>query len=245
MLTLFPNALFICLDSNQPPKTPPRVPSDCGFLLYSGEESRIIQAARTSKGQFLPQSLNRLMTTLFQRFFGRLAYFAPGGYSIRPRLHRWRGVRLGRGVWISQYTYLDELYPEAISIGDNSTIGLRTSIITHLHWGPKRAVDGFKEVVIEDDVFIGPHCLILPGVRVGQGAVVKGGSVLARNVPPRSLWGPPPSGHLGRVTVPLTAQHSYEEFVWGLQDLLPDGKPVANIPLRAPPAPAAVELKKL
>lgn len=160
------------------------------------------------------------MSTIFQRLLSKIAFFAPGGYALRPRLHRLRGVKIGQGVWISQYVYLDELYPEAISIGDNSTIGLRTSIITHLHWGPKRSVDGYKEVVIEDNVFIGPHCLILPGVWVGHGAVVKGGAVLTRNVPAQTLWGPAPSAQLGRVTVPLTAQHSYEEFVWGLKDLV-------------------------
>ncbi len=126
---------------------------------------------------------------------------------------------MGKNVWISQHVYLDELYPEAISIGDNSTIGLRTSIITHLHWGPKRANNGYKEVIIEKDVFVGPHCLILPGVRVGEGSVIKGGSVLTRNVPPHSFWGPPPSGPLGQVTVPLTAQYSYDEFVSGLKGL--------------------------
>src|SRR5439155_7145859 len=100
----------------------------------------------------------------------------PGGYTLRPRIHRLRGARIGSNVWISQYVYLDELYPEAISIGDKSTIGLRSSIITHLHWGPKQSENGYKEVVIERDVSIGPHCLILPGVRVGEGSVIKGGT---------------------------------------------------------------------
>lgn len=176
---------------------------------------------------------------IFKRLLARIAYFAPGGYKIRPRAHRLRGIKIGRGVWISQYVYLDEIYPEAISIGDNSTIGLRTSIITHLHWGPKRPKDGFKEVVIEDDVFIGPHCLILPGVRIGRGAVIKGGSVLTRSVPPHTLWGPPPCAQLGRVTVPLTAQHSFEEFAWGLRDVVPEGNQAATSqPRGTPPARA-------
>ena len=159
------------------------------------------------------------MKTIFQRLVNRIAYFAPGGYRVRPWAHRLRGVKIGRNVWISQYVYLDELYPEGISIGDNCSIGLRTSIIAHLHWGPRRSEKGYREVIIEDDVFVGPHCLILPGVKVGHGSVIKGGSVLTHSVPPRSLWGPAPSGLLGQVTVPLTPEHSYEEFVWGLKTL--------------------------
>lgn len=156
------------------------------------------------------------MKELLNRILHKIAFFGPGGYGMRPRMHRLRGARIGSAVWISQYVYLDELYPEAISIGDNSTIGLRSSIITHLHWGPRRSVGGFKEVVIEQNVFIGPHCLILPGVRVGEGSVIRGGTVLTRNVPAHTFWGEPLSGPLGTVTVPLTAEHSYDEFVRGL-----------------------------
>ena len=53
-----------------------------------------------------------------------MAYVAPGGYSLRPWLHKKRGSRIGKGVWISQLVYIDELYPEAVTIGENSTIGL-------------------------------------------------------------------------------------------------------------------------
>jgi hypothetical protein len=46
---------------------------------------------------------------------------------------------------------------------------------------------------------------------------VKGGSVLTTNVPANTLWGPPASQPLGRVTVPLTQETSYDEFVRGLR----------------------------
>jgi NDP-sugar pyrophosphorylase family protein len=148
-----------------------------------------------------------------------MAVHLPGGYSLRPMLHRWRGVKLGRNVWISQSVYLDELYPEAIAIGDNTTIGLRTSVFAHFHWGPKLESGGFKPVIIGADVFIGPHCVILPGVRIGPGSVIKAGSVVSRNVPPRVLWGDAGPGALAIVTVPLTPVHSYDEFTKGLRPL--------------------------
>jgi acetyltransferase-like isoleucine patch superfamily enzyme len=159
----------------------------------------------------------------FNRVLNKLAFMAPGGYTVRPRLHKLRGVRMGRNVWVSQFVYIDELHPEAVTIGDNVTIGLRTSIFTHMYWGPRRSQNGFKPVVIERNAFIGPHCVILPGVRVGEAAVVKGGSVLTRNVPPFTFWGLADPGPLARVGVPLTHEHSYDEFVRGLK------------PLRTPP----------
>jgi acetyltransferase-like isoleucine patch superfamily enzyme len=151
------------------------------------------------------------------RFMNKLAFVIPGGYSIRPWLQKRRGVNFGTNVWISQYVYFDELHPEAITIGDDCTIGLRTSIFTHFYWGPRRSQNGYSEVVLEKGVFIGPHCLILPGVRVGEGAVIKGGSVLSRDVPSYTFWGPPPAGPLARVTVPLTPENTYDQFVRGLK----------------------------
>jgi acetyltransferase-like isoleucine patch superfamily enzyme len=148
-----------------------------------------------------------------------LASIAPGGYSLRPWLHKARGVKVGKNVWISQYVYLDELHPEGITIMDNSSIGLRTSIFTHFYWGSRKSANGYSEVVIEKDVFIGPHCLILPGVRIGEGAVIKGGTVVSRDVPPFTFWGLPNAGPLARVTVPLTPVHEYQEFVEGLKPI--------------------------
>ena len=58
------------------------------------------------------------------RLLHKLAYIVPGGYSLRPWLHKIWGSRIGKGVWISQLVYIDELYPEAVTIGENSTIGL-------------------------------------------------------------------------------------------------------------------------
>ncbi len=41
-----------------------------------------------------------------------------------------------------------------------------------------------KAVVIEDDVWVGTHSVILPGVKIGRGAVVSANSVVARDIEP-------------------------------------------------------------
>lgn len=156
------------------------------------------------------------LPVLFSRLLGKIALFAPGGFSIRPWLHRIRGAGIGKNVWIGQFAYIDEVHPADVTIGDNSTIGLRTSIIAHFYSGPRRPVSNGK-VVIEKDVFIGPHCVILPNVRIGEGAVIRAGTVVSRNVPPRTFWGAPSGEALGMATVPLTPDHTYEEFLHGLK----------------------------
>ena len=111
-------------------------------------------------------------------------------------------------MWLAQYVHLDEVYPEPISIGDNCTIGLRTSMFSHFQWGSPRGSEGSKPIVVEYNVFVGPHRIILPGVRIGEGAVIKAGSVVSRNVPPQVLWEDAGSGPLAAATVPLTPQYS-------------------------------------
>jgi len=160
-----------------------------------------------------------MIKNLVSRLFHRLAFVMPGGTSLRPWLHKMRGTKIGKNVWISRMVYIDELHPEIVTIHDNCTIGLRTSIFTHFYWGPRKSNYTGGKVVIEKDAFIGPHCVILPNVRVGQGAVVKAGTIVTKDVPPYTLWGAPSAGPIGKVTVPLTPEHTYEDFIRGLKPL--------------------------
>ena len=166
-----------------------------------------------------------MFRSLLDRFLHKIAYVAPGGWTVRPWLHRLRGVKIGKRVWISQFVYIDEVHPEAVTIQDNCTIGLRTSIFAHFYWGARKLASAGGQVVIEQDTFVGPHCLILPGVRIGRGAVIKAGSVVTRDVPAHAFWGPAPSGALGEATVPLTPDHSYEAFLKGLRPTRRRGGP--------------------
>lgn len=157
-----------------------------------------------------------MLSQLLRRLIHKFAFVLPGGNTVRPWLHRLRGVRIGDNVWISQFVYIDELHPEGVSIGKNCTIGLRTSIFTHLYFGPRQSTNN-GSVVIEEDVFIGPHCVILPNVKIGAGSVIKAGTVVSTNVPPHAIWGSPPAGALATATVPLTSEFSYDEFVRGVR----------------------------
>lgn len=81
-----------------------------------------------------------------------------------------------------------------ITIGDNTMIGPNTVIIDHdghVAWpledrwikqGP------IKEIVIENDVWIGMNCMILKGVTIGSGAIIAAGSVVVGNVESNSVY---------------------------------------------------------
>ncbi len=44
-----------------------------------------------------------------------------------------------------------------------------------------------KEIIVEDYVWIGANCIILPGVRIGKGSVISAGSVVHKDIPPMCL----------------------------------------------------------
>ena len=161
-----------------------------------------------------------MMRSLMSRVLSKIAFFAPGGSTLRPWLHRQRGVKISKGAWISQLVYIDEAHPEQIIIKENSVIGLRTTIFAHLYYygsGKKERKPG--KVVIEKNVYIGPHCVILPNVTIGEGSVIMAGTIVSKNVPPNVLWGHSNASAVAGVTRPLAVGETYENFLLGLRKL--------------------------
>jgi len=78
-----------------------------------------------------------------------------------------------------------------ITIGDNVLLGPRVSIYTTNHaLDPVERAAGAciaKQVVIDDDVWVGGGVTINPGVWIGRGSVIGSGSVLTRSVPDGSV----------------------------------------------------------
>lgn len=80
-----------------------------------------------------------------------------------------------------------------VNIGDRVLIGYRTQILSSNHMIPDaqhRIFDAGHNnapVIIANDVWIGASCIILPGVTIGEGAVIAAGSVVTKDIPPYSI----------------------------------------------------------
>lgn len=146
------------------------------------------------------------------RILHLLARYLPGATSIRPALHRMRGVQIHGSVFIGDDVYIENEYPERVEIHDEAQIGLRSSIIAHIR-GPGKIIIGKK-------VWIGANCVIAcsPGrtLTIGEGSVIGALSILTADVPPYTLCAPTKTEAVAKVTVPLTQDTSYEHFVRGL-----------------------------
>lgn len=138
------------------------------------------------------------------RLLQEIAKVAPGARTLRPRLHRARGVKIGEGVWIGYDTVLETAHPDLIIIEDGVSVGMRATIIGH-----------FKEttgVRLERDAFIGPGVVILPNVVVGHGAVVTAGSVVTKSIPPMTVAQGNPAVPIAQCGVALKSDVTLKEF---------------------------------
>ena len=89
-----------------------------------------------------------------------------------------------------------------VKIGDNVMMGPQVLIYTQNHCTSdvnvpmrEQGMLGLKNVIIQDDVWIGARVCILPGVTIGKGAIVGACAVVSKDVPPYSVF----VGNPGRV----------------------------------------------
>jgi len=126
------------------------------------------------------------------------------GWSYRLARLRARGAEIGNGsliapaevhgaskLSIGQNSFIGRVYIQAqseVRIGSNVSINDGARLLTASHdvadpkWQPIS-----KPIDIEDFAWIATSATILPGVRIGRGAVVGAGTVVARDVPPYAV----------------------------------------------------------
>lgn len=148
---------------------------------------------------------------ILNRVLQLLARIAPGATTLRVRLNRMRGVKLGQNVWIGYDAVIETSHPELVTIKDGAAIGIRATIIAH-----------FREqrgVVIEEEATIGPGAIILQNVTVGRGAVVTAGSVVTQSVPPFTVVQGNPARPIAKCGLALTRKVTLQQFTKSLRPL--------------------------
>lgn len=121
--------------------------------------------------------------------------------SPKVTIHRPDGIAIGCNVHIGDDCFLSG--EGGIQIQDNVHISRRVTIYgsdhafresDHLPYGPAR---NWKQVVIKRNAWIGMNACILPGVTIGEGAIVGMGAVVSKDVPALSIVGQGPYRVLG------------------------------------------------
>jgi acetyltransferase-like isoleucine patch superfamily enzyme len=109
--------------------------------------------------------------------------------TIFPPFHTnfGRFIKLGKNIFINHAcSFLDI---GGITIEDDVQIGPRVNLTSENH--PLDPTDRktllLQPIVIKRNAWIGAGATILPGVTVGENAIIAAGSVVSRNVPPNTV----------------------------------------------------------
>ena len=174
-------------------KSNPRLKRMVDWLIMNQVETR-------------PRWFIRLLAPLYQHR-GRHAIIH---HSVRMDTPPYRKFWLGDYSVVESFACINNAVGDVI-IGDHTRIGLHNTIIgpvtigshvnlaqgititalNHNFEDSEKRIDqqgiSTKEVVLEDDIWVGANAVILPGVTIGKHAVVAAGAIVTKDVPPHSL----------------------------------------------------------
>lgn len=134
--------------------------------------------------------MKKLCTTKFTQF-GNDSSFRPGAYAVCTR-----NIRIGERVVIrpGSCLFADDTQEGTITIEDDVLIGSGVHIYVNNHkydgQGETIADNGYypsQPVVLKKGCWIGAAAIILPGVSIGENAVVGAGSIVTKSVKPRTV----------------------------------------------------------
>lgn len=171
-----------------------------------------------SSAEVLSKGLNRLKWIWLDLILYKLNFVSSlvPFHSIRKFYFRLFGLKIGKNSFIHMRTRF--FYPAGITIGEGTIIGdacfldgreslrignnvdIATGVMIYnsehdVHSEDFRPTEGSVE--IGDYAFIGPRAIILPGVKIGRGAIIAAGAVVTSNVKDFEIVGGVPAKPIG------------------------------------------------
>ncbi|RPF54387.1 acyltransferase [Aquisalibacillus elongatus] len=130
-------------------------------------------------------------TVPFLKVAKNFVFIQLGRYTPSLKLKNWLyktflRMTIGKHTALALMVMPDVMFPERIHIGKNSIVGYNTTILAHEY-----LIDEYRlgDVLIGDEVMIGANCTILPGVTIGDGAIVSAATLVHEDVPAGAFVG--------------------------------------------------------
>ncbi len=168
---------------------------------------------------------NQALSKIFNRFYSYLLDFELmilrwaghiPSHILRKLFYILSGMKIGKGsvvhMWANFFDPNNIVIGEDTIVGDNAfldgrdrlTIGNHVDIASGVMiYNSEHDLEGedfsarIEPVQIEDYVFIGPRAIILPGVKIGKGAVIAAGAVVTKDVSDFEIVGGVPAKVIG------------------------------------------------
>ena len=134
---------------------------------------------------------------------------------LRIQMQRWRGVNIGKDVHVGTYVNMDLPYPYFITVEDGVSLAGNITILAHnkpLKYHRSCSPSYIAPVTIHRNAWVAVNVTLLPGVEIGEGAIVASNSLVNKDVPPMTLCGGVPAKVIKDLSDKLRENYTPEEF---------------------------------
>ena len=150
----------------------------------------------------------RCVRRFFLRCYG-VKMYSSSYIDMKQYIIAARRLSIGNDSHINQGCLLD--CRGGISIGNNVSVSYRVSIITAQHETQSRQFTYCSApVVLDNYVWVGANATILPGIHIGEGAIVAAGAVVTKDVDSYAIMGGVPARRIG--TRPSNLDYQCKSF---------------------------------
>ena len=154
--------------------------------------------------------------------FNNWAQKAPWG-GVRKWLQRKRGVKIGKNVHWGTNIIVDYPFPYFVKVEDGASIAGNDYFLAHckpLEYHAACSESFVAPIVVHKHAWVAINVTIMPGVEIGEGAIVSAGSVVSKDVPPFTVAKGDPAKVVADLAEVLRPNYPAEEF----EKLLADRK---------------------
>jgi len=185
------------------------------------ESASFLKSLRRSAGEHGYRSALWFgLVRLKDHWFSNWSMHAPWG-GFRKWLQRQRGVKIGKGVHWGTNVVIDNTFPNFVIIEDDVSVSGNDYFLAHCK--PMDYHAGCSEsfvapVIVRKHAWIAVNVTILPGVEIGEGAIVSAGSVVNKTVPPFTVVQGNPAKVVADLAGILKDNYSADDFERLLQE---------------------------
>lgn len=166
------------------------------FLKRLGLNFSEEEYGQVSFGKMIKSALKHIRNAFLLRYCMHSVLLSPLNYrKIRPIIWRWMGIKMGKNCFIGYDVWVDMTNTHLIEIEDHVHIANRCLLLCH-----QRDLSNYfvgddyaklpyirKKIHLKKGCLIGMESMILPGVVIGEGAIVGAGSLVTKDIPPWTI----------------------------------------------------------
>lgn len=154
------------------------------------------------------------LVRLKDHWFNNWSMKAPWG-GVRKWLQRKRGVTIGKGVHWGCNVVVDYPFPYFVVIEDGASISGNDYFLAHskpLQYHSTVVESYVAPIFVRKNAWIAVNVTVLPGVEIGEGAIVSAGSVVSKDIPPFTVASGNPAKVVADISAMLRDNYPPEEF---------------------------------